>query len=125
MRFVFENYQFPRKVVFSETAGKCYAEEALLQNKLTLDDIWTILINIEEMIKGVSSGVKNRFWDSLSDGLFEYRNSISAGREFRLFFIQDECIVFLNGFIKKTQKTPKIELDKAKKIKRLYSLGKS
>lgn len=46
---------------------------------------------------------------------------MSAGREFRLLFVQNKkTIVFLNGFIKKQQKTPTYEIDKAKKIKRKY-----
>lgn len=120
VRYIFENYRFQRKIRFVEIDGKCYAEEALLQNHLTTDDKRNILINISELIRGLNTGTKNRFWDSLSDGIFEYRISVSAGREFRLLFVQDKAINFLNGFIKKEQKTPKYELDKAKKIKREF-----
>ena len=76
------------------------------------------MLNISELIRGLSTGTKNRFWDKLSDGIFEYRISVSAGREFRLFFIQAEAIIFLNGFIKKQQTTPQYEIEKAKRIKR-------
>lgn len=116
VKYIFENYKFQRKIRFAEVSGKCYAQEAIENNGLTVDDKKNILLNISEMIKGLSTGTKNRFWDNLSDGIFEYRISISAGREFRLLFVQDNAIVFLNGFIKKVPKTPKHEIDKAKKI---------
>ena len=119
-KYVFENYKFQRKIRFAEVSGKCYAQEAIQQNELTLDDKRNVLLNISELIRGLSTGTKNRFWDNLIDGIYEYRISISAGREFRLLFVQDEAIIFLNGFIKKEQKTPKYEIEKAKKIRKIY-----
>lgn len=118
VKYIFENYKFERKIKFAKVADRCYAQEAIQQNGLTEDDKKNVLLNISELIRGLSTGTKNRFWDNLSDGIFEYRISISDGREFRLLFVQNEAIIFLNGFIKKVQKTPKYEIDKAKKIKR-------
>ena len=118
VKYVFENYKFQRKIRFAEISGRCYAQEAIQQNELTHEDKKNILLNISELIRGLSTGTKNRFWDKLSDGIFEYRISVSAGREFRLFFIQTEAIIFLNGFIKKQQTTPQYEIEKAKRIKR-------
>ena len=120
VRYVFENYRFERKIKFAEVSGKCYAQETILQNNLTVDDKIHVLLNISELIRGLSTGTKNRFWDKLSDEIFEYRISISAGREFRLLFVQSEAIIFLNGFVKKEQKTPHYEIERAKRIKRDY-----
>lgn len=121
VKYVFENYGFDRDVTFVDIAGKCYAEEAIQHNNLTLGDKKNILFNISNLIKSLSTGTKSRFVDKISDDLFEYRMSVSAGREFRLFFIQkDGVIAFLNGFIKKQQKTPDYELDKARMIKREF-----
>lgn len=41
---------------------------------------------------------------------------------YRVFFIFDEgnIVVLFSGFQKKTQKTPQIEIDRAKKIKEEY-----
>jgi len=52
---------------------------------------------------------------AMGDGLFEIRAKGSEGIG-RTFFctLVGEKIVVLNSFIKKTQKTPKAELDKAK-----------
>ena len=51
----------------------------------------------------------------------EYENNI-----YRLFFIfdKDKVVVLFNGFKKKTQKTPKSELNKAIKIKKEYYANK-
>ena len=49
-------------------------------------------------------------------GLWEVRSNISGGRIARvLFCIYDGKMILLHGFIKKTQKTPKKEIDLAVK----------
>jgi phage-related protein len=52
--------------------------------------------------------------------LYEIR--IQLGKDiFRVFFFDSErLIIIANGFQKKTQKTPKQEIDKALKIKKEY-----
>jgi len=53
---------------------------------------------------------------SLGGGLFEIRSNLSGQRIARTIFgISDERIVLLNGFVKKSRKTPKTELDLARK----------
>jgi phage-related protein len=48
---------------------------------------------------------------SLGGGLWELRSSLPSGRISRLiFFIEDEEIFVVHGFIKKTQKTPPADL---------------
>ena len=49
-------------------------------------------------------------------GLFEIRSNLSDGRIGRVLFgIADGSMVLLHGFIKKTQATPKADLDLARK----------
>ena len=63
--------------------------------------------------------------DSLRRGLWEVRTKLSGGRMARIiFFMDDNTIILVNGFVKKTQKTPKQELDLAWKRKRQYELSK-
>jgi phage-related protein len=51
---------------------------------------------------------------SLGRGLWEIRSDISDGRITRVIFcVTDNKMVLLHGFIKKTQKTPKADLDRA------------
>lgn len=60
-----------------------------------------------------------------TDGLYEIR--VKQGSDiFRIFCFFDEgkIIVLANGFQKKTQKTPKTEIEKALKIKKEYEQEK-
>ena len=55
----------------------------------------------------------------MGKGLYEVRSHITGSRIARvLFCIHQGKMVLLHGFIKKTQKTPKMELDIAEKRKR-------
>lgn len=57
----------------------------------------------------------------LRDGIFELRlkhiNRISRSI---YFFTDNRFIIFTHGFIKKTEKTPKEEIEKAKKYREIY-----
>jgi phage-related protein len=53
---------------------------------------------------------------SLGAGIWEVRSNLSGGRIARvLFSIQDRRMFLLNGFIKKSQKTPLSEIELARK----------
>jgi len=55
----------------------------------------------------------------MNAGLWEVRCHISSGRIARvLFTIRKDCMVLLHGFIKKTQRTPKADIDLAMRRKR-------
>jgi phage-related protein len=56
-----------------------------------------------------------------TNGLFEIRVD-TAGNAYRIFSFFDEgnLVVITNGFIKKTQKTPKDEIKRALRIKKEY-----
>lgn len=60
-----------------------------------------------------------------TDGLYEIRVKLGSDI-FRIFcfFGEGKTIVLANGFQKKTQKTPKAEIEKALKIKKKYESEK-
>lgn len=62
-----------------------------------------------------------KFVKFIRDGLFELR-AMHNGNIYRVFFILDDgnIIILFNGFQKKTQKTPKQEIEKAIKLKNQY-----
>ena len=66
-----------------------------------------------------------KFVKLIRDGIYELRTEF-AGKIFRVFFIFDEgqIVVLVNGFQKKTQKTPNNEIEKAIKIKEAYYADK-
>lgn len=67
--------------------------------------------------------VPKKYFDHMTgtDGLFEVRVEW-GGNIFRIFsfFDKGNLVVLGNGFQKKTQKTPKTEIEKALKIKEEY-----
>lgn len=56
-----------------------------------------------------------------TNGLYEARIQLASNiwRVF-CFFDDGKLVVLLNGFQKKTQKTPKKEIDKALRLKKMY-----
>ena len=53
---------------------------------------------------------------SLGGGLWEVRSSLGGNREVRMIFFHDlqaKALVVVHGFLKKSQKTPKADLDLA------------
>jgi phage-related protein len=67
--------------------------------------------------------IPERFFKHLegTNGLFEIRIKIGSNI-FRVFCFFDEgnLVILLNGFQKKSQKTPKNEIEKAERLKREY-----
>src|SRR6266436_5677925 len=56
---------------------------------------------------------------ALGNGLWEVRSSLPQGRIARVIFcIHDQQAVLLHGFMKKSQTTPKLDIDLARRRKR-------
>ncbi len=76
----------------------------------------------------VAEKIPKKFFDSMTgyDGLFEIRIEFQSNI-YRIFCCFDEgnLVVLFNGFQKKSQKTPKKEIEKAMKIKNEYFEMKS
>jgi phage-related protein len=101
------------------TIYKQYFPEFLAKQRQKVKDkiIWTFKL-IEEVQHVPETYLKHL---EGTVGLFEIR--VQSGNDiFRIFcfFDEGELIILANGFQKKTQKTPKQEIEKALKIKELY-----
>lgn len=98
---------------------KNYFEEFLLaQPKKVQDKIFKVIEIIEtyqHVPKTYLAPIKTR------KGLFEARVKLGSNiwRVF-CFFDEGQLIILLNGFTKKTQKTPKKEIDKATRLMNEY-----
>jgi phage-related protein len=58
---------------------------------------------------------------ALGGGLYEVRSSLPTRKEARVIFFQTGAtLVLVHGFIKKTQSTPRAEIDKAARRKAEY-----
>ncbi len=105
-------------------AYKNYFEDFLKkQNRKVQDKIYKILEAIETL-----EYVPERYLKHLkgTDGLYEARIQLGSNiwRVF-CFFDKGKLVILLNGFQKKTKKTPKKEIDKAIKLKKQYDEEKS
>lgn len=81
--------------------------------------VFTIIQNVDRVPK--------KFLDHLTgtDGLYEIRVEVESNI-YRIFcfFDKGKLVVLLNGFQKKTQKTPSGEIEKAERLKKEYFLNK-
>lgn len=77
-----------------------------------------------QMLK-MQERVNERFVKFIRDGIFEIRASHN-GNIYRVFLIFDDgnIVILFNGFQKKSQKTPKSEIEKAMRLKQEYYAGK-
>jgi len=65
--------------------------------------------------------IKENLSKHLEDGIFELRTFLIDKIARSLFFYEKEArIVITHGFLKKTQKTPRKEIEKAKTLRNLY-----
>ena len=102
---------------------KTYFSDFYDRQRLKVRDkiIWTIWII--EHLQQVPEDYLKHLEDT--DGLYEMR--IQQGSDiFRIFCFFDEgqLVVLANGYQKKTQRTPKTEIDKALRIKNQYEQEK-
>ncbi len=98
---------------------KSYFEEFFVKHrdKVKAKIVWTfdLVEEIEKVPETYLKHIEN------TEGLYEIRVQ-QASDIFRIFCFFDErqLVVLANGFQKKTQKTPKQEIEKALKIKQEY-----
>ncbi len=108
-----------RKVIFY----KSYFEDFFIKRRQKVKDkiIWTI-----ELIEGIEK-IPEKYLKHIesTDGLYEIRVQL-ANDIFRIFcfFDKGKLVVLANGFQKKSQKTPKKEIEKALRIKDEYEKEK-
>ena len=109
---------FARKVVYYKSYYLDFFQDQTDAVKLKFN--WTLGI-ISTMER-----VPDKFFKHIDDGIYEVRVEVS-GNIFRVFSFFDEgqLIVLINGFQKKSQKTPKNEIVLAKKIKKEYLYEKA
>ena len=104
---------FTRKVVYYKRYYLDFFQDQTDAVKLKFNWTLGIIATIER--------VPDKFFKHINDGIYEVRVEVS-GNIFRVFSFFDEgqLIVLINGFQKKSQKTPKNEIVLAKKIKKEY-----
>lgn len=86
---------------------------------LSVDDkMRARLIRMIELLAQNGVALRMPYSEHLVDGIFEIRAKVGSNISRVLyFFVIGKRIVLTNGFIKKTQKTPKNEIELAKKYR--------
>lgn len=73
------------------------------------------------MLQNNGTELRMPYSEHLEDGIFEIRAKVGSDISRVLyFFVIGHRIILTNGFIKKTQKTPKGEIEKAKQYRKEY-----
>ena len=79
-----------------------------------------ILLELQEIEEGNESNIDTR---SLGEGLYEFSFGL-GNNEYRILYFYDKntenTIILTHGFIKKSRKTPRNEIERAKKIRLQY-----
>ena len=79
------------------------------------------MIGTIEMLKKNGNQLRAPYFKPLDDGIMELRAIVGTNTSRVLyFFVIGQRVVLTNGFIKKTQKTPKKEIELAKKYRENY-----
>ena len=73
------------------------------------------LVGIMKILQEKGNSLREPYSKYLDDGIFELRGKVGSDISRVLyFFYYDGKIILTNGFVKKTQKTPKVEIERAK-----------
>lgn len=79
------------------------------------------MVNTIAILQDNGYELREPYSKHLSEGIFELRAKVGNDiTRVLYFFYVDKQIILTNGFIKKTQKTPKGEIEKAKKYRADY-----
>lgn len=107
------------EIIFYDTEdGKCPVQEFLdsLEPKLLAKTLKTI-----DLLETNGPLLREPYSKFLEDGIYELRTRQGSNiTRVLYFFVVGQKAVLTNGFLKKTQKTPKAEKELAKKYKADY-----
>ena len=109
-----------RQIIIYKNHFEDFFNEQTEKVKNKIDEVLYLITVIERVPKKFLQHMEG------TDGLYEIRVEL-GGNIFRVFCCFDEgrLVVLFNGFQKKTQKTPKMEIEKAEKLKVEYFNSKN
>lgn len=83
------------------------------------------LLTMLEFLEEKGSELREPYSKPLNDGIFELRARQSSNiTRVLYFFVEGKKVILTNGFVKKTQKTPPAEIDRAKRYRTDYQRRK-
>lgn len=79
------------------------------------------LIGVMDILEDYGNQLREPYSKSLGDGIYEIRGKVGTDiTRVLYFFYHEKRIIFTNGFIKKTNKTPLGEIEKAKVYRQIF-----
>ncbi len=103
---------------FEKKDGTFPAEEFILSQDIKMR---AKIFRILELLEINGNNLKEPYSKFLEDGIFEVRAKQGSDiTRILYFFVIGKKIILTNGFVKKTNKTPKSEIEKAKKYREEY-----
>lgn len=108
-----------RKILFYGSYFLDFYSKQDNKTKEKIDYVLDLIRNIERV------PIKFLKYLESTDGLYEIRiSTVSKGIRIFSFFDEGKLIILLNCFVKKTNKTPKKEIERAIKLKEEYFIEK-
>ena len=103
---------------YQEQDGSSPVEEFLNAQDIKMQ---AKLFHIIELLEAQGNNLREPYSKSLGDGIFEIRAKTGSDITIILyFFVINKKIILTNGFIKKTQETPRREIKLAKSRRKDY-----
>lgn len=111
--------------MFRADFAKYYEKIPFLEflKSLSNDEQVEITAAVDKLLefKNTNNRIPEKMSKYLKDGIFELRvNHLNKISRSLYFYEKNKLIIFTNGFLKKTAKTPSKELEKAVKIKNYH-----
>ena len=107
----------PKFEFYTRPNGRMEFQEFL--DKLPKKDkekLLTVIASIQEY--GLLISQRMEWVKKLDDDIFEIRSKVSSNIQRALYFhVIDDRYIVTHGFTKKTQKTPKVQIEHAKQLK--------
>ncbi len=105
-------------VFYEKENGEVPAEEFLICLNVKMR---AKLAGLVQILQEKGNELREPYSKHLDDGIFELRGKVGNDISRVLyFFYHDGKIILTNGFVKKTQKTPKKEINRAKNYRMDY-----
>lgn len=105
-------------VYFEIDDSKCPVQEFLdsLSNKMSAK-----MYGMISLLEENGNELRTPYSEHLEDGIFELRAKLGSDiTRVLYFFYVGKRIILTHGFVKKTQKTPRPEIERAKKYRKMF-----
>ncbi len=101
---------------YTKTNGEKPAKEFLLSQDIKMK---TKLIGLIDIMEEYGNQLREPYSKHLEDGIFEIRGKVGTNiTRIMYFFYYEGRIILANGFVKKTQETPKNQIKLAKQYRK-------